>query len=304
MTKQKTALISVYNKEGIIDFAKSLADLGWKIISSGGTAKHLSEAGVPVVDVAEVTGFPAILSHRVVTLHPKIHGGLLALDTKEHHAELEQYEIPWIDLVCSDLYPLQEEINKTGSTKESVIAQTDMGGIALIRSSSKGRRITICDKEQKEEVIKWLKEGEPEREAFIEDLARKAEIVVAEYCAVSAKYHSNNSYQPISGEKELECAYGENAYQTPASLYKNSNTKNDPLAIHNWKLVEGSPLSYNNICDVDRMLQTMTHIGAGFDKNFGSVPHIAIGAKHGNSCGAAFADSGIEAVDKMLVGDL
>src|SRR3989344_5986363 len=145
MAKQKTALISVYNKEGIIDFAKNLADLGWKIISSGGTAKHLMDAGIKVTDVAEITGMPAILSHRVVTLHPKIHGGLLALDTPEHKAQLEKYGIPWIDLVCSDLYPLEDEIAKPEATRESVIAQTDMGGIALIRSSSKGRRITVCD---------------------------------------------------------------------------------------------------------------------------------------------------------------
>src|SRR3989344_4616737 len=114
--RQKTALISVYNKDGITDFAQSLVNLGWKIISSGGTAKHLSDAGISVTDIADITGFPAILSHRVVTLHPKIHGGLLALNTPEHLAELEQYGIPFIDLVCSDLYPLEDEINKMGST--------------------------------------------------------------------------------------------------------------------------------------------------------------------------------------------
>ena len=97
--RQKIALISVYNKEGIVDFAQSLVSLGWKIISSGGTAKHLKDAGIPVTDVAEITGMPAILGHRVVTLHPKIHGGLLALNTPEHLAELQKYEIPWIDMI-------------------------------------------------------------------------------------------------------------------------------------------------------------------------------------------------------------
>src|SRR3989338_1995180 len=156
MNKQRTALISVYNKEGITDFAKSLVGLGWQIISSGGTAKHLTDAGIKVTDVAKITGMPPILSHRVLTLHPKIHGGLLALDTPEHKAELEKYGIPWIDLVCVDLYPLEEEIAKytpsasgtspfAGGGKEAVLEKTEMGGVALLRSSAKGGRITICD---------------------------------------------------------------------------------------------------------------------------------------------------------------
>jgi phosphoribosylaminoimidazolecarboxamide formyltransferase/IMP cyclohydrolase len=305
--RQKIALISVYDKTGIKDFAKSLVDLGWKIISSGGTAKHLSEAGVPVTDLADITGFPAILSHRVVTLHPKIHGGLLALDTPEHLAELEKYGIPWIDMVCSDLYPLEDEINKVGSTRESVIAQTDMGGIALIRSSSKGRRITICDGADRIKVIEWLKNGEPQgqqQEKFINDLASKAEAVVARYCAVSAEYHGAEEYKIIFGEKKIECAYGENAYQKPAGLYENLKNNNDQLSIHNWVLVAGSPMSYNNICDLDRMMQTMTHIGAGFEKNFNIVPAVAIGAKHGNACGVGVGENELEVIGKMLIGDL
>src|SRR6185369_3752176 len=115
---QRTALISVYDKTGIADFAKSLVDLGWKIISSGGTAKHLTEAGIAVTDVADITGFPPILSHRVATLHPKIHGGLLALDTPEHLAEMQKYDIPWIDLACVDFYPLQNEVLNPAATTE------------------------------------------------------------------------------------------------------------------------------------------------------------------------------------------
>ena len=113
---QKTALISVYDKKGIEEFAKELINLGWKIVSSGGTAKHLVNAGIPVTDVEEITDMPAILSHRVVTLHPKIHGGLLALNTAEHLAELEKYGIPWVDMVCVDLYQLEEEIKNPNAT--------------------------------------------------------------------------------------------------------------------------------------------------------------------------------------------
>ena len=302
---QRIALISVYNKEGITDFAKNLVDLGWKIISSGGTAKHLSEAGIPVTDVADITGFPPILSHRVVTLHPKIHGGLLALDTPEHHAELDKYEIPWIDMVCDDLYPLENEVHNPNTSRELVIEKTDIGGPAFIRSAAKGRRIVICEVSDRQKLIEWLNAGEPNKEEFINDLAAKAEAVVARYCSISGEYHSGGTHKGIFGEKKIECAYGENAYQKPASLYKNKDTK-DILAIHNWELVAGSPLSYNNICDVDRMMQTMTHIGAGFEKNTGTVPMVAIGAKHGNACGAGISvDQDVsEAISKMLMGDL
>jgi phosphoribosylaminoimidazolecarboxamide formyltransferase/IMP cyclohydrolase len=313
-TKQKTALISVYDKTGIKEFAESLVNLGWKIISSGGTAKHLSEAGVPVTDVAEITGMPAILSHRVLTLHPKIHGGLLALNTPEHLAEMEKYSIPYIDLVCCDLYPLEEEIKNPVATRESVIEKTDIGGPTMLRSAAKGRRIVICEVSDRAKVIEWLKAGEPNREEFINSLAAKAEAVVARYCSISGEYRSSGEYKGIFGKKKLECAYGENAYQKPASLYgspdverlegSRRSTSGDPLAIHNWQLVAGSPLSYNNICDVDRMMQTMTHIGAGFEKNFSKVPHVSIGAKHGNACGVGVGDSEIKAVDKMLQGDL
>jgi phosphoribosylaminoimidazolecarboxamide formyltransferase/IMP cyclohydrolase len=300
--QQKTALISVYNKEGIVDFAKSLITLGWKIISSGGTAKHLKEAGLAVTDVVEITGMSPILSHRVVTLHPKIHGGLLALDTPEHFAELEKYDIPWIDLVCCDLYPLEDEVKNLSATRESVIEKTDIGGPTMLRSGAKGGRITICDVDDRVKVIDWLKNGEPEREEFVNNLRAKTEFCIAKYIATSAGYHSDGKYKSIFGRQVLECAYGENAYQKPAGLY--DNAKGDILGIPKWKLVAGSPLSYNNICDVDRMIQTMTHIGAGFEKNFGSVPMVAIGAKHGNACGAGVGDSEIEVVDKMLLGDL
>src|SRR3989344_3902149 len=279
MQKQKTALISVYNKEGIVDFAKSLIALDWKIISSGGTAKYLKDAGLEVTDVTDISGVPPILSHRVVTLHPKIHGGLMALNTPEHLAEMEKYGIPWIDLLCCDLYPLEEETKKLDATRESVIEKTDVGGPTMIRSAQKGRRITICNVEDREKVIAWLKGGEPDREEFLNNLAAKAEATIARYCAISGEYHSAGEYKGIFGHKILECAYGENAYQKPASLYKNLNVKDEPLALHKWVLVAGNPMSYNNICDLDRMIQTITHIGAGFEKNFTkenkSVPDIA-----------------------------
>ncbi len=298
----RTALISVYNKEGIVEFARELVALNFNILASGGTAKALGDAGLEVTDVASLVGGGAILGHRVVTLSREVHAGLLAKDNVEDRKELEDLKIPFIDLVCCDLYPLAEEVQSPKATPESVIEKTDMGGPAMIRSSAKGRRITVCKPEQRAEVIQWLKAGEPDRESFLNNLAAQAEFYIARYVATSAHYHSNGKLKSIFGERVLEASYGENAYQKPAGLYDNAH--GDTLGLPAWKQLEGSPLSYNNLCDVDRMLQTVTHIAAGLDKNFASVPKIAIGVKHGNPCGAGVAESGIEAIDKMLLGDL
>ena len=131
----KKALISVYNKDGIVEFGKQLVDLGFDILASGGTAKTLSSAGITVTDVATLVGGGAILGHRVVTLSREIHAGLLAKDNSEDRAELEKLNIPFIDLVCVDLYPLTEEIAKADATLESVIEKTDIGGPTMMRSA-------------------------------------------------------------------------------------------------------------------------------------------------------------------------
>lgn len=298
----KTALISVYNKEGIVDFAKELSDLGWKIISSGGTAKVLSEAGVKVQDVAELVGGGAILGHRVVTLSREVHAGLLATDSKEDRQELEKLNIPRIDLVCVDLYPLKEEIAKKEATSQSVIEKTDIGGPTILRSAAKGRRIVITDPEDRLKVIRWLKEGEPEREEFITALAAKAEKVVADYSLSSARYHSEGKYEGMIGSEVLECRYGENGYQKPAALF--STESGDPLSLDKFELVAGAAPSYNNLCDVDRLLQTITHIAEGYKINRGKVPKIAASVKHGNPCGAAIGDNEKEVIQKTIKGDL
>ncbi|MFA5751002.1 MAG: hypothetical protein WC898_01810 [Candidatus Paceibacterota bacterium] len=305
MQDQKIALISVYEKKGIEVFAKELVNMGWKILSSGGTARHLSECGISVTDVAQITGMGAILGHRVTTLHPKIHGGLLALNTPEHLSELEKYDIPWIDMVCVDFYPLKEETKNTSATTESVIEKTDIGGPTMIRSGAKGGRIVICDPDDREKVIEWIKKGEPDKEEFLKKLSAKAEMMIAEYCAVSGKYHGEEKYEAIFGERTIECVYGENGWQKPAGFFKNFDSKNDLLSIDKWEQKGGSSMSYNNICDLDRMMQTITHIGAGYEKNFGSVPFIALGVKHGNACGVGVSETDkTETVHKMLLGDL
>lgn len=191
----RTALISVYNKDGIAPFVQSLVDLGFEILSSGGTAKVLQEAGITVTDVASLVGEP-ILGHRVVTLSREIHAGLLARDNEEDRAELKKLNTPFIDLVCCDLYPLKEEISKTGATLDSVIEKTDIGGPTMLRSAAKGGRIVIADVNDRQKVIDYLKQGNHD-EGFVRRLAAKAEFIIAEYCMHSANYLSGKYYTAV-----------------------------------------------------------------------------------------------------------
>ena len=152
------ALISVYNKEGIAEFAAQLQELGWNLYASGGTAKAILEAKVSVKDVAELVGGGPILGHRVVTLSREIYAGLLATDSKEDQAELKRLKIPKIDLVCVDLYPLSAEIKRKGSNEQSVTELTDIGGPTLLQAAAKGRHIVISEPEQRQRVIDSIEE--------------------------------------------------------------------------------------------------------------------------------------------------
>lgn len=194
MKEQRNALLSVYHKNGIVDFATKLIALGFTIYASGGTHKHLSENGVKALSVAALVGGEAILGHRVVTLSREVHAGLLAQDTAEDIAELASLGIPRLDLVCVDLYPLEAEIAKAGSTRESVINQTDIGGPTMIRSGVKGGRIVVCDPEDRQRVIDWLEAGEPAN-GLIDELGAKGEFVCAMYCLASAHYLSDGVYK-------------------------------------------------------------------------------------------------------------
>lgn len=293
------ALISVYRKEGMVEFARELVNLGWQLLASAGTAKAIAAAGLPVRDVAELVG-PPILGHRVVTLSREIHAGLLA--TEEQRPELERLGIPWIDLVCVDLYRLSDEITRQGSTPESVRELTDIGGPTLLRSAAKSGRIVISDPADRAEVLRWIRDGDPaERHTFITQLAAKAEATVAEYCLTSATYHGQGQYAGMVGVRERPLAYGENSWQGEAALYSCSTS--DPLALDRFTIVEGAVPSHNNCCDLDRALQTVTHIAAACDANQREVPCIAIGIKHGNACGAGVAPAPIEAVARMLAGN-
>jgi phosphoribosylaminoimidazolecarboxamide formyltransferase/IMP cyclohydrolase len=301
---QKTALLSVYDKQGIETFGRELVALGWQILASGGTAAKLQAAGVPVRDVAELVGGEAILGHRVVTLSRELHAGLLARPVKEDLAELARLKVPFIDLVCVDLYPLAAEIAKPTASLDSVLEQTDVGGPTMLRSAAKGQRIVVADVATRQEVVAWLKAGEPDAAVFRRQLAARAEATVSAYVLESARYQSEGVYDGVIGRRELACKYGENAWQAPAALSAAlGSAAGDPLALTRFELVDGSEPSYNNLVDVDRLLQTITHIAAGFERNFKAVPAIAVGVKHGNACGAAVADDPVTAVQKMVTGD-
>lgn len=189
---KRYALFSLFNKQGSEEFAQQLIERGFSILSSGGTATYLREKGTEVTDVSDVTGYPPVLGHRVVTLAPQIHGGLLA--TPEMKGELEALNWPWIDLVYGNFYPLQEELDKVGSTFESCIEKTDIGGPTVFRSANKGGRIVLVSKDQIPEVLNWIDSGEQDRESFVRRLSGIAEGVVANYICASAEVYEKFGY--------------------------------------------------------------------------------------------------------------
>ncbi|QQS69874.1 hypothetical protein IPP75_01925 [Candidatus Saccharibacteria bacterium] len=298
------ALLSVYDKTGIAEFAKGLHELGWNIISSGGTAKVVAEAGVPVTDVAELVGGEAILGHRVVTLSREVHSGLLAdADKPEDLTELKERGIPLIDLVAVDMYPLEKEIASGNATLASVIEKTDIGGPTMLRAGAKARRIVLSRASQRSEVLQWLTDGKPDEKAFRDKLCAVAEYECARYILISAKYHGGEDVAGWIGQRVAPTKYGENPWQTPAGLYADNRVAADPLGLDQFTHQKGWELSYINETDMHRLLQTLTHVAAGFEVNFGKVPSVAVGVKHGNACGAGVADTAVEAVQKMLEGD-
>ncbi|RTK95128.1 hypothetical protein EKI60_01590 [Candidatus Saccharibacteria bacterium] len=304
------ALISVYDKSGIEEFAKELDALGWNIYASGGTATKIKEAGIPVTDVAELAGGGAILGHRVVTLSREVFAGILA-DTgspnSKHESvdrkELQELGIPVIDLVCVDMYPLEEEIAKPGVKEKDVIEKTDIGGPTMLRAAAKSRRIVLSVAEQRPEVIAWLKADKPNEEEFLHQLAARAEYESARYILASAQYLNGTHMSGYVARKFAPTKYGENPYQADAGLYADNRIAVDTLGLDQFQHVQGMDLSFINETDIDCLVNTATHIAAGFQKNFTEVPALAVGVKHGNACGAAVGKTLPEAVKKMLEGD-
>ncbi|HEX5796989.1 MAG TPA: hypothetical protein VFX86_01215 [Candidatus Saccharimonadales bacterium] len=296
------AVLSVFDKTGIEDFARELSALGWRIYASGGTAEAIKKSGTAVTDTAELSGGGSILGHKVVTLSREIYAGLLADDTLEQAEELKRLNIPRIDLVCVDMYPLKQAI-EDGASEAEVIEKTDVGGPTLLHAAAKGRRIVLSRPQQRSEVLDWLKAGKPDEEEFRKKLAAVAEYEVTNYILKSAIYLGDGQTLGFIGERLSAPDYGENPWQGNAGLYIERDN-DDPLSIGKFEQIEGIEPSYNNFTDVDRLLQTITHAAASFAKNNKKVPVLALGAKHGNLCGAAYGDDPIKTVQKMLDGDL
>ncbi|MHC4528169.1 MAG: bifunctional phosphoribosylaminoimidazolecarboxamide formyltransferase/IMP cyclohydrolase, partial [Planctomycetota bacterium] len=190
--KVKTALVSVSDKSGVVDFAKKLGVMGVKIISTGGTAKKLGEAGIDVVGIESVTGFPEMMNGRVKTLHPRIHGGLLGLrDNDEHMAAMNENDIEPIDLVCVNLYPFETTIAKLGCTLEEAIENIDIGGPSMLRSAAKNHKFVtvVTSPDQYDRVIEEMEKSDGAvSEELRSDLARIAFGLTASYDAAISKY--------------------------------------------------------------------------------------------------------------------
>ena len=304
MSTAGNALLSVYDKSGIDTFAKELSELGWSIYASGGTAQAIRDAGVHVIDIAELVGGNAILGHRVVTLSREISAGLLAdKSSPQDVEEMKSLNIPFIDLVCVDMYPLEAAIATPGVTKQDVITQTDIGGPTMLRSAAKGHRIVVSNIQQRTNVIDWLKNDRPDEETFLDDLAARAEYEAARYIQKSAHYLNKAKMSGMNVLLNTPTKYGENPQQAEAGFYSDNRIDIDPLGLDSFVHVKGMERSFINMTDIDRLLQTVTHIAAGMQRNFTTVPKIAVGVKHGNACGAGLSESTVDAVKKMLEGD-
>jgi phosphoribosylaminoimidazolecarboxamide formyltransferase/IMP cyclohydrolase len=304
MAQTKNALLSVFNKDGITEFAEALVKHGYTIYASGGTARHLSEAGIDVQDVAETIGGGAILDHRVVTISREIAGGLLA-DKEKHITELEELGFPFLDLVCCDLYPLEDAINDEKSSEADVVAKIDVGGPTMISSGAKGERIVVCSHEDRDRVVTWLNENKPEETSFLRELRAKAFWTIAKYRGLAAEYFSNGKYKGIFGELHTQLKYGENPQQKEAGFYVTD--PNDPWGLHQFNKVDSEGgTGFVNLTDSGRLVNLYRDIKRGLRANVslaGDAHVIALGGKHGNPCGGSIAATAKEAIEKMIMGD-
>ena len=294
------ALLSAYDKTGIVDFAKSLADLNCDLISTGGTLKDLKGAGLDVKQVAEVTGSPEILDGRVKTLHPAIHGGLLARqDLPEHVAELEQHGITGIDLVVNNLYPFVETIAKPDVTLIDALENIDIGGPAMTRAAAKNfpSVVIVVDPADYDEVAALLAQGEVPLEKR-RQLAAKAFQHVALYdTAISNYLRSSDDSADAAFPQEWTAGwnrvavprYGENPHQS-AAIYANPGERG---GIVNAEKLHGIDLSYLNYFDGDAAWKAAN----SFPANAVSI------VKHANPCGLAVDDNQATAYRKALEGD-
>lgn len=291
------ALISVSDKTGVVEFAKGLVALGWEILSTSGTMKLLKESGVPVTSVSDVTGFPEICDGRVKTLHPKIHGALLARrDIPEHMKELKDNDIDTIDLVCVNLYPFRETIAKPDVTMEDAVEHIDIGGPSMLRSAAKNwESVTVvCNPADYETILSEIKaDGNTTRETRLK-LSAKAYTHTAEYDMAISTYMRAQAGLPeklfLEYDLKQELRYGENPHQE--AKFFASKVK-EPFSLATAEQLNGKELSYNNIQDANATL----NIAREFDEPF------CVGVKHMNPCGSATGKTIAEAWKKAYEAD-
>lgn len=296
------AIISVSDKRGLIGFGARLTALNIEILSTGGTAKALRSGGVKVMDVSDYTGFPEMMDGRLKTLHPRVHGGILnRRSNAEDQASMLEHGIKPIDMVIVNLYPFQATIAKEGVSWDEAIENIDIGGPTMVRAAAKNHEsvVVVVDPDDYEGVLTELESEGSVGVATRKRLAGKAFAHTAAYDLVIARYVSGSGFDGFVGRRVATCKYGENAWQAPAHLY--STGTRDPLALDKFVVLEGTPPSYNNWCDIERMLQTVTHIATGYPMYLGV--EIAVGVKHGNPCGAAAGPDSVEVTKKMMAGD-
>ncbi|MBR7795486.1 bifunctional phosphoribosylaminoimidazolecarboxamide formyltransferase/IMP cyclohydrolase [Agaribacter marinus] len=281
---KKRALISVSNKEGIIEFAKGLHEAGVETVSTGGTLQALQEAGVPTIAVEQITGFPEILNGRVKTLHPFIHGGLLAKrDNEEHQNQLEENEISPIDYVIVNLYPFKQTLEKQGVTKEEIIENIDIGGPTMLRSAAKNYKdvAVVVDPSDYNQVLQAIKQDTLTVDQR-QQLAAKVFRHTANYDALIARYFTEETGEDfpetytITYEKAQTLRYGENPHQS-AAFYKRSIPVKGSLATA--EQLHGKELSYNNIQDANAALEILAEY----------TEPAAVAVKHMNPCGIGVA---------------
>ncbi|MBS7376795.1 MAG: bifunctional phosphoribosylaminoimidazolecarboxamide formyltransferase/IMP cyclohydrolase [Paludibacteraceae bacterium] len=291
------ALVSVSDKAGLVPFVNSLVSLGWEIIATGGTMKLLQENGIKVINISEVTGFPEICDGRVKTLHPKVHGGLLARrDDESHLKALKDNNIEFIDMVCVNLYPFRQTISKSDVTMDDAIENIDIGGPSMLRSAAKNYKdvTVVCDPDDYNTIIDEIKaNGNTTLDTRLK-LSAKAYTHTAEYDMCIANYMRKqaNLNEKLFLEYDLvqNLRYGENPHQQ-AKFYRTADDM--PFSLGCAKQLHGKELSYNNIQDADAALAIVREFNVPF----------CVGLKHMNPCGAAIGKDVVDAWTKAYEAD-
>jgi len=293
------ALLSVSDKTGIVEFARGLADLGIEIISTGGTAHVLAEAGIPTRSISELTGFPEIMDGRVKTLHPKLYAGLLAVrDDSEHVAAAREHDVEPVDLVCVNLYPFERTAGSRGVSDREVIENIDIGGPAMIRAAAKNYVFAapVVSPAAYDAVLEELRESDRRLSpATRENLAAEAFAYTARYDTAIARWfqEKREDLPPLmvrAFEKTLELPYGENPHQR-AAYYAQVGTRTHVLSMVSQ--LGGKALSYNNLLDLDAARLLLAEF---------QIPACVI-VKHNNPCGVAVATGALEAYERAFACD-